>query len=147
MKPLFCFSLLVLTWCASLGSRGIAAETDAEVQARSAALELAGAFSNDGFKIRDGRWVSTIEPKQPRLIQVNLYAGNEYWFIAAANDAAKRLEVTLYDETGKPLATEPHQSGARAAAGFSPEISGPYYVRIEELEGNPASVCLLYSYK
>ncbi len=133
--------------CGALSPRGVAAESNAEVQARSAALELAGAFSNDGFKIRDGRWPTSIAVKQPRFIQVNLYAGNQYWFIAAASDEAKRVEVTVFNENGEPVATEPHQSGVRAAAGFSPQLSGPYYVRIEELEGNPASVCLLYSYK
>ena len=124
-----------------------AAESNADVQARSGALELAGAFSNDGFKIRDGHWSSPIEPKKPQLIQVNLYAGNQYWFVAAASEEAKRLAVSVFDENGKPVPTEPHQSNARSAAGFSPDISGPYYVRIEELEGGPASFCLLYSYK
>ena len=33
-----------------------AAESDKEVEARNVAMELAGAFSNDGFKIRDGHW-------------------------------------------------------------------------------------------
>ena len=35
-------------------SISVRAETDAEVQARKDALDVAGAFANDGFKIRDG---------------------------------------------------------------------------------------------
>ena len=37
-------------------SIAVRAETDAEVQARKDALDVAGAFANDGFKIRDGHW-------------------------------------------------------------------------------------------
>ena len=33
-----------------------AEETDSQVEARKVALDLAGAFSNDGFKLRDGHW-------------------------------------------------------------------------------------------
>ena len=121
--------------------------TDAQVQTRSAALEVAGAFSNDGFKIRDGHWWNTISPKEPKVIQVNLYAGNQYWFVAAASPEAKRLTVTVYDETGKPMPIEPYLQANQAAAGFSPTVSGPYYIRISEPEGEPATFCLLYSYK
>ena len=38
------------------------AETDQEVAAREVALELAGAFANDGFKLRDGHWAGTLAP-------------------------------------------------------------------------------------
>jgi hypothetical protein len=124
-----------------------ATPSDAEVKARASALEVAGGFSNEGFKIRDGHATLSITPKAPRFIQVNLSSGNQYWFIAAAADPAKRLAVSLYDEKGKPIPTESYENKAQAAAGFSPQISGPYIVRVEELEGAPATFCLLYSYK
>ena len=123
------------------------APSDDEVEARNRALTLAGAFSNDGFKIRDGHWVGTIKPGESRLIQVNLYAGNEYWFSVAATDPAKKLVVKVYDETGQPLPSEPYQEGYTAAAGFSPDASGAYFIKVEQLEGDPSAFCLLYSYK
>lgn len=123
------------------------ARTDAEVKARASALEVAGAFSNDGFKSRDGHTFVTVSSKEPKFIQVNLYSGNQYWFIAAAGGAAKRIAVSVFDEKGKPVPTEPYENAAQAAAGFSPQTSGPYIIRIQELEGDPATVCLLYSYK
>lgn len=139
--------LITLLSIVTFGIGAAAAPTDAEVQARSSALEVAGAFSNDGFKIRDGHWSDSIAPKQPKIIQVNLYAGNQYWFIAAATDQAKKLTVTVYDENGKPMAIQPYENNAQSAAGFSPEASGPYYVRVDETAGDPATFCLLYSYK
>ena len=77
------------------------AETDKEVQAHKTVLDLAGAFSNDGFKMRDGHWSGTIKPHDHALIAVNLYAGNQYWFSAGATEPAKKIEVAVYDETGK----------------------------------------------
>lgn len=123
------------------------AATDAEVEARRAALDLAGAFSNEGFKIRDGCWQGKLEPKHAKIIQVNLYAGNEYWFTLGATGAAKGLQISVHDEAGKPLPIEPFADEGRTAAGFAPKASGPYYVRIEAQEGAPGSFCLLYSYK
>lgn len=149
MNPLSktALSAAALALLAPLAFVKAAAPSDADVQARASALEVAGAFSNEGFKIRDGHWSGSLVPKAAKILQVNLYAGNQYWFIAAASPEAKRLSVTLYDETGKAIASEPYENNAQAAAGFWPKASGPYYVRVEELEGEPASFCLLYSYK
>ena len=121
--------------------------SDDEVEAHKIALDLAGAFSNDGFKLRDGNWSGPIHPKESLLIQVNLYAGNQYWFCAGATDKAKKLLVTVFDENGQQVQAENYQDGTKAGAGFSPTISGAYIIRVQEIEGAPASFCLLYSYK
>ena len=124
-----------------------AAPTDDEVAARRTALDIAGAFTNDGFKLRDGTWTGVVEGGKPKIIQVNLYAGNQYWFTLGSVPAAKKLQVTIYDETGKPMEVDPFQDTSVAAAGFSPQASGPYYVKVEEIEGTKAAFCLIYSYK
>ena len=110
-------------------------------------MQVAGAFSNDGFKNRDGHAFFKISQKEPKFIQVNLFSGNQYWFIAAAGSPAKKIAVTIYDEKGKYVPTEPYENSLQAAAGFSPQVSGSYIVRIQELEGEPTTACLLYSYK
>jgi hypothetical protein len=127
---------------------GQTAQTDDEVAARKNALELAGAFGNDGFKLRDGHWAGPIKAGDSKLVQVNLYAGNEYYFTVASTEKAKKLALTAYDETGAPIAIDnPFQQGATAAIGFSPTASGPYYIKVEELEGDPTAFCLVCSYK
>jgi hypothetical protein len=123
------------------------AATDDEVASRKLALEVAGAFSNDGFKLRDGNWCGKFEPGKPALIQVNLYAGNQYWFTVGSTEAAKKIAVTVFDETGKPVATEPYSDTSVAAAGFAPKNSGPYYVRLDLTEGAASAFCLIYSYR
>jgi hypothetical protein len=123
------------------------AQTDEEVEAHKLVLDLTGAFSNDGFKLRDGHWTGTIKPQERALVAVNLFAGNQYWFSAAANTKAKKISVEVYDESGKPVVTEMYNSGDKASAGFSPTTSGQYFVSIGLLEGEPTTFCLVYSYK
>jgi hypothetical protein len=143
MKRLLSLPILAIAFLSGLN----ATETDQEVEARKAALDLAGAFSNDGFKMRDGHWCGTIKPHERTLIAVNLYAGNQYWFTAGATAPAKKVAVDVYDETGKPVLTEAYYSGEKAAAGFSPTNSGQYYVSVGLTEGAESSVCFVYSYK
>lgn len=123
------------------------AQTDEEVEAHRHVIDLSGAFSNEGFKLRDGHWAGQIKPAERAVIAVNLYAGNEYWFSAAANAKAKKISVELYDESGKPLTTEVYNEGERASAGFSPTSSGQYFVAVSLLEGEPTTFCVVYSYK
>ena len=123
------------------------AETDDEVEAHKLVLDLTGAFTNDGFKLRDGHWTGMVKPRERALIAVNLYAGNQYWFSAAANSKAKKIAVELYDEAGRPLTTDSYNDGERASAGFSPSNSGQYFVSVGLLEGEPTTFCLVYSYK
>jgi hypothetical protein len=125
----------------------IRAETDDEVEAHKLALDLTGAFSNDGFKLRDGHWTGMIKPQGRTLVAVNLYAGNQYWFSAATNAKAKKISVDVFDESGKPMTVEAYNSGDRASAGFSPTNSGQYFVALSLLEGEPTTFCLVYSYK
>ncbi len=137
----------ILIGFALIGYRTEAAETDAQVAARKTALELAGAFSNAGFKIRDGHWSTDIRPGEARILQVNLFAGNQYWFSVGATHDAREMKVTVFDENGKMVESQLYADGPTAAAGFAPSASGPYYVRVEEIEGEPATFCLLYSYQ
>jgi hypothetical protein len=137
-------ALSILLLVASAPAR---AESDKEVEAHKAVLDLAGAFSNDGFKMRDGHWTGTLKSKEPALIAVNLYAGNQYWFSVGALEPAKKIDVSVYDETGRQVTTESYNEGERAAAGFSPTSSGQYYISVALLEGADSSYCLVYSYK
>jgi hypothetical protein len=141
-------SLLIPLWVVVLViSVTVRGDTDAEVQARKDALDVAAAFSNDGFKIRDGHWCGIVKPHDHSLVAVNLYAGNQYWFSVGATDPAKKIAVRVYDETGKQVITESYDNGDKAAAGFAPPSSGQYFVSVDLVEGEQSSFCLVYSYK
>jgi hypothetical protein len=142
---------LFLTFvCALLTAAALHAATDGEVAARRTALEVAGAFTNEGFKLRDGNWAGSFAPGKPQIVQVNLYAGNQYWFTLGTTAPAKKLLVTIFDETGKPMKIPPdllYEEPSKFAAGFSPENSGVFYIKVEVVEGAAADFCLIYSYK
>ncbi len=123
------------------------ADTDAQVTARSDAIDLAGAFQNDGFKIRDGDYFGQLDKGQAKVVSVNLYSGNAYWFSASTGQKSDKLKVSIFDDTGKPVSYLPYQNGPRAAAGFSPDSSGLYYVKVALEEGQNSTFCLIYSYK
>lgn len=124
-----------------------AAETDKEVEARKTALDLAGAFANDGFKVRDGHWTGSVKKGDRAVVAVNLYAGNEYWFSVGTAAETGKFTVNLFDEHGQPVATEDFAQDNKAAVGYSPTISGQYFVAIAAPEADTGTLCLVYSYK
>src|SRR5438045_8866807 len=121
----YCLSslILILTLSATVVLR---ADTDAEVNARKDALELAGAFGNDGFKIRDGHSCGVLKPHDHALIAVKLYSGNQYWFSVGMADPLKTIAVSVYDETGNEMATENFSNADKAAAVCAAANSGRY---------------------
>jgi hypothetical protein len=142
--------LLVIVCCFAAvfaGSSSAAEPTDEEVRLRNDVIELAGAFQNDGFKLRDGHWFGTSAADKPAALAVNLYSGNAYWFTAAGS-GSESIKISIYDDAGRPVESEPYQNANRAAAGFSPDASGLYYVRVSLEQGTqPATFCLIYLYK
>ena len=125
----------------------LGAPEDEQVAARRAALDLAGAWTNDGFKLRDGHITGALKAGESKLIRVNLYAGNSYWFTAAGTSKTNKLSVQVFDDNGRPVTFEPYQEEGRAAAGFAPSASGPYLVKVGQLEGEPGAFALVYSYR
>jgi hypothetical protein len=141
--PALCSSMLALVTALNASP----ASSDAVITCRRAALELAGAWTNDGFRLREHSWAGTLPAGKPALARVNLLAGNRYWFTAATNTASMTLSLHIYTESGAPVATETHQGGPLAAAGFAPSESGSYLIAVSETHGTPTPFCLVYSYK
>ena len=149
MKPFLFIALLGLAPALLAEPNPTPAPTPPPVTAtsRSRALELAGAFANDGYKIRDGFWAGSLEPGKPLFVEVNLFSGNEYWFSAAALTPARKVVVDVFDQKGRPVAGERFQDGASSAAGLIAQASGQYFVRVTMTDGDKADFCLVYSYK
>jgi hypothetical protein len=123
------------------------ADTDDQTKAHSEVLDLAGAFQNDGFKLRDGTWYAQVSQSHPQTLQVNLYSGNAYWFSAAGAEGSTGLTVSVFDDHGNPVEVQTYQKDNKAAAGFSPDASGLYYVEVSSSAQAATTFCLIYSYK
>ena len=129
-------------------------------EARRLALETAGAFENDGFRIRDGEWSGTLSKGKsaPLFLQVTLFAGEYYWFVAASPVTAASLHLMVYDSSGKPVKSElwqnaPKGEGTRTAAGVAPTLSGKYFIGVDGVNSTnnpterPIDFSLVYCYK
>ena len=130
-------------------------------ESRRLSLETAGAFVNYGFRIRDGEWSGKLSAGAPMVLQVTLFAGEHYWFVAASQANRIPLRITVYDTTGKPvkgltwhdpLQEKGERSGSRSAAGIVPNQSGKYYVGVEFGENSatpngPVDFSMVYCYK
>ena len=107
--------LILATLAAYLGLASRLADTDNQVTARSDVLDLAGAFQNDGFKIRDGNYLGQVSKDHSQIIAVNLYSGNAYWFTASTGQKVDKLNLSIFDDSGKSCHYMPYQAEPRAA--------------------------------
>ena len=117
--------------------------------AREDALELAGAFTNDGYKIRDGHWSRPAEAARAADRHGQPVRGQPVLFFARLDGQGEKGQGDrCTTRAGNQVGDEQFfQEKSRAAAGVSPVASGLYYVSVELLEGEQADFCLLYSYK
>lgn len=128
------------------------AEANPDPKDRTPALrvrlhDLAGALANDGFKLRDRAWSGRLEVGKPVRLAVNLFAGNLYWFTAAASPEVKGLKVSLFDSKGQPVEVLEHTESGLAAAGLSASSTGEYFVQVETTDGGAGEFCLLYLFR
>ena len=119
----------------------------ADATARSRASEFAEGITRDGYTLRDGVVLHDIDSTRPIFIEVNLFAGNYYWFCAATPVPTDKLSITVLDEKKRPLDTLKYASGSTVAAGITPKSTGRYFVRIALEGGEKTRVCFLYLYK
>lgn len=124
------------------------AEPDDEmVETRARAMDLAAAFANEGFKTRDSAFSGSLDPGAVAVLAVNLFTGNEYWF-CAATVPGRAVNVALHDADGAPVDFLAFQDDRLAAAGWSPDRSGPYLVSVRMDGGTrPAAFSLVYCFK
>jgi len=124
-------------------------------ESRRLALETASAFENEGFRLRDGEWYNSLSKGQAAFLQVTLFAGNRYWFVAASAENSEKMRIVVYDASGKPLHGDSWQDngahpGSRTALGVAPAVSGMYFLAVELLDAPasfPVDTCLVYAYK
>lgn len=124
---------------------GVAAD-DLLVQARQRAIRLAGAFANDGYKLRDGAWSLNLSPGKPQTLAVFLFAGNEIWFSAAGSTADSRPQLALFDSSGKALNTKTFHHDGLTALGLVVPQTGMFYLRAFTA-GDATPFALVTSYK
>jgi len=114
---------------------------------RSLALELAAGNEGEGYQVHDGFWSGTLTKAEPILLEVHLFAGNDYRFSAANVDALSQLRLSIFDAWGYPAGQEYSGDFSCSTAGISVIRSGRYFIRLVMTEGDKADTCMVYSYK
>lgn len=114
---------------------------------RSLALELAAGNEGEGYQVHDGFWSGTLAKAEPVLLEVFLFAGNDYRFSAANSDALSQLRLSIFDTWGYPAGQEYTGDSSCSTAGISVIRSGRYFIRLVMTEGDKADTCMVYSYK
>ncbi len=126
------------------------------VDSKRHALDLLGGLVNHGFRVRDEVWEISLKPKKMELLELTLFAGNQYWFAVSASSPAQRLKLALYDDQGNPVTLDLWKDdhvmpGARTAVGLLVARSGNYYVGVELLDeegsARPIPASLVYAYQ
>lgn len=128
-------------------SPAAATQKDKEPLLRARVLEFAGALGNEGFKVRDGFWIAHLESGAAARLAVNLFAGNHYWFCAAAPERSPESKISLFDPQGEPVKTKDHKAADLAAAGVTATTTGRYVVQVENAGGAAVDICLVYLFK
>lgn len=114
---------------------------------RRLALELAAGSAGEGYQIHDGFWSGTLAKNVPALIEVYLFAGNDYRFSAANLDFYSQLRLKIFDSWGYPAGSEYLGNSSCASAGIFVIRSGRYFIQLVMSEGDNADTCMVYSYK
>ena len=114
---------------------------------RARALEFAGALANDGFNVRDGFWSARPSSAPSRLLAVNLFAGNRYWFCVAGSPGGGSPKLAIYDPQGNPLEVQYRGEHSLAAAGATAPVTGEYFVEVASPDGPLGEFCLLFLFQ
>jgi len=142
MKKIFatCLGILALA--------GIAHATVND--ALSFAYEAAEPYTKQGFSVREDAWAGDLGVKDQKAITMQLFRGNQYWFIIATDIARGAVvTVSIYDSTGKLVQSDSWQKGKAAGATVTPTRSGTYYaiVTVMKSPAERTSWAMVYAYK
>ena len=148
---LFALSLVAMTHAqedkATVANSSPLAWNSHDKSPRSLALELAAGNEGEGYQVHDGFWSGTLTKAEPILLEVYLFAGNDYRFSAANVDALSQLRLSIFDAWGYPAGQEYSGDFSCSTAGISVIRSGRYFIRLVMTEGDKADTCMVYSYK
>ena len=150
MKVLTLPLAIFLLFTAYAGAQGIGTSLDwnsHDKSPRALALELAAGNEGEGFQVHDGFWSGTLWKGDPVLLEVFLFAGNDYRFSAANLEPFSQLRVSIFDSWGYPAGQEYSGGSSCTTAGISVFRSGRYFIRLVMSEGDKADTCMVYSYK
>jgi hypothetical protein len=139
------FSLILLSgFLASLSA--LHATVD---DALSFAYEGATPYVRQGFTFREDAWGGDLGLGDKKAMRAQLFAGNEYWFIAGTDVRNAVITVAIYDADGKLASKDSWHRGRFAGSFIAPKKTGAYWaiVTIERSPAERTSWALVYGFR
>lgn len=99
-------------------------------EARSVALEAAAPYIDMGFEMREDHWGGTLKSGESKVVQHQLFRGNEYWFWAGTSSVESDVEVLIFDAVGSSVALETFSADGKAGARVLPAKTGSYLIQV-----------------
>ena len=118
------WSGVVMFFAASVGLHAILDE------ARSVALEAASPYVEVGFEMREDHWGGKLKSGESKVVQHQLFRGNEYWFWGGTSAVESDVEVLIFDSTGGSVALETFSADGKAGARALPVKTGSYLIQV-----------------
>jgi len=131
-----------------LGGVAYATMHDGRQYAIEAAIEKLELKDNP-FVLRESWWDGVLEPGQQRIIQQQLFRGNEYWFWAGLSQEGAKVALHIYDREGKLVEAESFRADNVAGSRVEPPYSGIYYIRMVVLSSDetPVDWAVIYAFR
>lgn len=147
LKALLWRSLAFCSLAILFSPAAAAEEAAARADARRRAFEIANAFANDGFILRDGFFAGQLQPGRPALLRVQLLSANIYRFSAATSLSESQITLRVLDQTGREVGLDHFSQPGKAAVAAAPAATGMHFIQVRLTSGPSCDFALLYSYK
>jgi len=105
--------------------------------ALSFAYEAATPYVRQGFTFREDAWGGDLGMGDKKAMRAQLFAGNEYWFVAGTDVRNAVITVAIYDADGKLASKDSWHRGRFAGSFIAPPKTGAYWA-IVTVERSPA---------
>lgn len=116
-----------LTCLLSLATAVVFAVVD---EARSLALEAAAPYVEMGYELREDSWGGQLKSGESKVVQHQLFRGNEYWFWGGTSTVEADIDVEIFDSDGTVVSLETFSANGRAGARVLPTKTGSYLIQV-----------------
>lgn len=142
MKALFLFILAALV----IPPATATATVD---DALSFAYEAATPYVRQGFTFREDAWGGDLGVGDKKAVRAQLFAGNEYWFVAGTDVRNAVITVAIYDADGKLASKESWKRGRFAGSFITPTKTGAYWaiITVERSPEERTPWALVYGFR
>ncbi|MCS7008880.1 MAG: hypothetical protein N2035_03850 [Chthoniobacterales bacterium] len=117
--------------------------------ALSFAYEGAEPYVRQGFTFREDAWGGDLGVGDRKAVRIQLFKGNEYWFITGTDKLKARVSVFVYDSEGR-LVSRDHWHRSRYFGAFvAPPKTGAYWaiISVERSPAERTAWALVYGYR